>query len=323
MPANLTPDYLAAEQRFRDAETLEDKLEALEEMLATIPKHKGTEKMQADIKRRMAKIRQQLESRPQGARRRSLHRVERQGAGQVVLAGPPNAGKSALLAALSNASPQVAPYPFSTRVPLAGMVTFENIQIQVVDLPPLVPDLTPSWVMGLVRAADAVLLVFDLADDDLLDLAESTLGMIRQSGLTLVNAGRSRREVKRTGIVANKADLPGAMDRLELLQEMCREWEVLPVSALSGLNLDRLRGLLFQILEKIRVYPKAPGRKAEFDAPLVLPRGATVMEGAEALHKEIARSLKYARIWSGRTFDGQMVPRDFLLEDGDVIEFRS
>lgn len=323
MPANLTPDYLAAEQRFREAVALEDKLEALEEMLATIPKHKGTEKMQADIKRRMAKIRAQLEARPQGGRRRSPHRVERQGAGQVVLVGPPNAGKSQLLASLSHATPEVAAYPFTTRSPLAGMVPFENVQIQLVDLPPFSPGLTPPWVMGLVRAADAVLLVFDISDDDLLTLAETTLQMLREGRLALVAEGKPDRHVKRALALANKADVPGAREHVELLEEMCAPLPVLPVSGRTGLNLEELRRRMFALLDKIRVYPKAPGRKAEYDSPLVLPRGATVWEAAEDLHKEIARNLKYARIWSQRTFDGQMVPRDFVLEEGDVVEFHT
>lgn len=330
VPANLTPDYLAAEQRFREAVTLEDKLEALEEMLATIPKHKGTEKMQADIKRRMARIRAELQSRPQTARRRSLYRVEKHGAGQVVLAGPPNSGKSRLLGSLSNATPEVAPYPFTTRFPVAGMMPFENVQVQLVDLPPLARDVTPGEVLGLVRAADGVLLVFDLADDDLLSQAEETFNLLAEARLTLVGQGRSDRHRKRTLVLGNKADLPGALDNLELLEAMCRQppgghdaLPVLAVSAASGLNLEELRARAFSLLEKIRVYPKAPGRKVEYDSPLVLPRGATVLDGAEDLHKDIARNLKYARIWSSRTFDGQMVPRDFVLEDGDVVEFHT
>ncbi|MDI6894067.1 MAG: GTPase [Bacillota bacterium] len=330
MPANLTPDYLAAEQRFREAVTPEDRLEALEEMLATIPKHKGTEKMQADIKRRMARIRAELQSRPQAARRRSVYRVEKHGAGQVVLAGPPNSGKSRLLACLSNANPEVAPYPFTTRLPLAGMMPFENVQVQLVDLPPLARDMTPGEVLGLVRAADAVLLVFDLADDDLLAQTEEVFVLLGEARLTLVSEGRSDRSRKRTLVAGNKADLPGALDNLELLEGMCRRppgghdpLPVLPVSAASGLNLEELRGRVFWLLDRIRVYPKAPGRKVEHDSPLVLPRGSTVREGAEGLHKDIARGLKYARIWSSRTFDGQMVPRDFVLEEGDVVEFHA
>lgn len=330
MPANLTPDYLAAEQRFRAAVALEDKLDALEEMLATIPKHKGTEKMQADIKRRLAKLRAQLEVRPGSARRRAQHRVERQGAGQVALVGPPNAGKSQLLAALSNAAPEVAPYPFTTRLPLAGMVAFENLQIQVVDLPPVAPGMTPPWLWGLVRGADAVLLVFDLADDDLLSRVEETLALLSQGRVTLVpdsEAPASEAHPVREGrpglVVANKADLEGAPDHLDLLQEMCYPLPVEMVSARTGTNLERLKQLTWQMLHRIRVYPKAPGKKIEYDAPLILPENATVLEGAAALHKEIARTLKYARVWSSRTFPGQMVPRDFPLQDGDVVEFHT
>ena len=152
MPANLTPQYLEAERRFRQATSPDEQLEALEAMMATIPKHKGTEHMRADIRRRMAKVRTEAaRSKKAAAKGPTWHHVPREGAGQIALVGAPNAGKSRLLAALTNANPVVAPYPFSTRTPLPGMVPFEDINIQLVDLPPIAPETAEPWLFALAR----------------------------------------------------------------------------------------------------------------------------------------------------------------------------
>src|SRR5579883_1863778 len=260
MPANLTPQYLEAERRYRQATTPEEQLAALEAMMAVIPKHKGTEHMRADIRRRMAKARTEAARRKTaGGKGPTWHHVPREGAGQVVLVGPPNAGKSRLLAALSNAAPVVAPYPFSTRMPLPGMVPFEDVQVQLVDLPPIAPETAQPWLLALVR--------------------------------------------------------------LEILREAWgARFEILPVSVETGAGLETLRRELFGVLRVIRVYTKAPGRRADRSVPFVLPRGATVADACAAVHKDFVERLKYARIWGARTFEGQMVQREHVLDDGDVIE---
>ena len=136
MPANLTPEYLAAEEEFKSAQSHEEKIAALERMLSTVPKHKGTEKLQADIKRRLSRERKEGHKKG-GARTVPFWLVKKEGAGQVALIGPPNAGKSSLLAALTNARPEVADYPFTTHAPTPGMMAYENIQVQLIDLPPV------------------------------------------------------------------------------------------------------------------------------------------------------------------------------------------
>lgn len=332
MPANLTPDYIAAERRFRAAVDPQEQLEALQEMLSTIPKHKGTEKMQADIKRRIARLREEMQRRPSTAAQRPYWLLERAGAGQVSLVGPPNAGKSQLLAALSNAEPEVADYPFTTRVPIPGIVIFENVQVQVLDLPPVAPELSPPWLPSLLHRTDAVALVFDLSDDDLLSRADEVLGYLTALSI--------QKRVGRAMVIANKADARGAFDRLAILRELLSsalpaEWrssieelgapEEFPapfvVSGRTGAGLGPLRRGFFEVLGLIRVYTKAPGKKPDFNAPFVLKRGTTVIEAAAAVHKDFAANLKYARIWGRKAYDGQMVQRDYVLNDGDIIEF--
>ena len=167
MPANLTAAYLQAEQKFKGASSHPEKVEALEEMLRTIPKHKGTEKMQADIKRRLSRLRKEALKKKSTASQKLFHYVEKEGAGQVVLCGPPNSGKSQLLENLTHAEPKVANYPYTTQRPLPGMMAYEDIQIQLVDTPPLDPETLEPWQLAMIKQADAVLLLFDVNDPNL------------------------------------------------------------------------------------------------------------------------------------------------------------
>ncbi len=325
MPANLTPDYLAAERKWKEAPTPQDKLAALEEMLATIPKHKGTEKMQADIKRRIAKARNEIQQRRKGTtRQKPFYNVEKEGAGQVVLVGGPNAGKSSILRALSRAEPEVAEYPFTTRVPLPGMVPFGNVQIQLVDLPPLTVDQSEGWLYGIIRSADAALVVVDLADEDVLDQTQTVLRLLETAKISLRPPAAGPDAGKPAVFVGLKVDAPGARERLALFEEFFgSRLLVLPVSTVTGENLEALRRNLFDLLEVIRVYSKPPGRKADLTAPFVLKRGATILDAAETIHKDFVERLKYARLWGRDEYSGQMVSRDHVLEDGDVIELHA
>lgn len=323
MPANLTPDYLAADKKFKTATTSQDRLAALEEMLSTIPKHKGTEKMQADLKRRIAKLRSELQRKKGAARGKPFYHVNKEGAGQVLLIGAPNAGKSMLLRAMSNAEPEVAEYPFTTRIPLPGMVKFENVQIQLVDLPPITLEFREGWLYGIIRTGDAAVLVVDLSSDALVTEVEAVLNLLAEEGIRLVSNPREPNE-KRTVVAANKLDVPGAADHLQLLRDLIDdELPLIPVSAAAGTGLDGLRQTMFDLLRVIRVYSKPPGKKVDRDAPFILKQGSTVLDAAEAIHKEFVEKLKFARLWSGHHYQGQMVGRDHALQDGDIIEIHA
>lgn len=310
MPANLSPDYLAAEREYREATTQPEKVAALERMLATVPKHKGTEKLQADIKRRLSQARK--EHGKKGASHAApFYLVPREGAGQVALVGPPNSGKSQLVAALTHARPEVADYPFTTRLPLPGMMPFENIQFQLVDLPPVSAESAEPWMAQTVRNADAAVLVVDPSDPGVLDQIEL---IARRLAEWHVPPPRL--------MVANKLDLPGAADNFAALAELYHgRWRCLPVSARTGQNLEIFARAVFDLLGIVRIYTKPPGKKAELSAPYVLRRGQTVLDAARLVHKDFAEHLKYARLFraSGAT-GGLMVERTHGVEDGDVIE---
>lgn len=323
MPANLTPDYRAADKKFKAATTPQDRLAALEEMLSTIPKHKGTEKMQADLKRRIAKLRGEVQKRKGASRGKPFYHVDKEGAGQILLVGAPNTGKSMLLRALSNAEPEVAEYPYTTRAPLPGMVKFENVQIQLVDLPPITLESQEGWLYGIIRTGDAAILVVDLASEDLISETETVLHLLAEANISLARTPQEQNE-KRAAVAANKLDAPGAAERLELFREFVGDrWPVIPVSATTGTGLEGFRQTMFDLLRVIRVYSKPPGKKADLAMPFILKRGATVLDAAEAIHRAFVERLKFARLWSGQHYQGQMVGRDHILEDGDIIEIHA
>ena len=324
MPANLTPQYLEADRRFKAARTIEEKVAALEAMLALIPKHKGTEHLQGDLKRRLAKLRAEAE---QARHRRGGFSVtvEREGAGQVVLVGPPNAGKSALVKCLTNAQPQVGDYPFTTRRPIAGMMQFINIQIQLVDLPAISDEYMEPWVPSLVRPADLALLVVDAASPSLLEDVEQVIAILNRSKVALVSPGSSPPLLgwARVGtlLLANKADTPSVEAALEILRSYYgSRFPIHAVSVQTGLGLEPLRRMIYDRLGIVRVYSKPPGKEPSMQSPVVLPRGSTIVEMAAAIHKDFAQQLKFARVWGGTKFSGQRVQRDYVVQEGDVIE---
>jgi hypothetical protein len=311
MPANLTADYLEAERDYKSAATQSEKIAALERMMATLPKHKGTEKMQADIRRRLSQTRK--EAQKKGAHHAApFYQIEKEGAGQVALVGPPNSGKSQLVCALTHAVPEVADYPFTTRMPTPGMMLFEDVQIQLIDLPPLSDEFMEQWLPQAIRAAHMNVLVLDVNDAAVLDEIDFILGVIE-----------NRRLAPPKLVVGTKLDLAGAADNFSALEDLYRgRFPMVAVSAATGEGLDRFRRAVFDALDIVRVYTKAPGKKFEFGTPYILKRGKTVGEAAAHVHKDFADKLKFARLFklSGDR-DGLMVERSHVVEDRDILEF--
>ncbi len=326
MPANLSPDYHRADELYKQAVTGAEKISALEKMLATIPKHKGTEKMQADIRRRIKKLKEESQKKGGPQRSFSFH-VEKEGAGQVALVGPPNSGKSTLLAGLTNALPEIADFPFTTRKPLPGMMPYENIQIQLVDMPPVAAEFTESWVLNLIRVADAALILADLGSEESLEQIDSVLNRLEQGKIRPVRALPEGYEMgdialKKAILVGNKADLANSPEKFDILRELFGErFPVLPVSGLLKDGFKELKDAVYSMLGIVRVYTKIPGREPDRNRPFVMPAGATVMDAAERVHKDFALNLRYARIWGSERYSGQMVQRDYVLRDEDVIEY--
>ncbi|MCL5036632.1 MAG: 50S ribosome-binding GTPase [Chloroflexi bacterium] len=325
MPANLTPEYKNAELKFRTARTPEEKLAALEDMLATIPKHKGTDKMQADIKRRISKLKNQAQKKS-GPKHGLAYHVEREGAGQVMLIGAPNSGKSSLLKELTNAKPEIGDYPFTTRTPLPGMMHFENVLIQLVDLPPVIPELTEGWVPGLLRIADAALFTVALTGPVVKKEVDTVRSFLEEHRIYTVKNTSGKIEDQRlsyvkTLMVGTKYDMPGSPENFSLLCELFRkEFDVLPFSIHSYEMVEDLRRWIFLLLGIIRIYSKVPGGPPDRENPFVVKAGSTVMDVAREIHLDFARELNFARIWGSQKYEGQRVNRDYVLADEDILE---
>jgi len=328
MPANLPPEYFDAEKRFKQASTPAEKIFALEELIATVPKHKGTDKLRGDLRRRLSRLRKEALEKTKKGGRGSLYVVERQGAAQISLVGFPNSGKSSLLASLTNAIPVIAEYPVSTRTPLPGMMPFEDIQIQLVDLPPIGNESTDGWVSGILRITDALLLVLDVAEDaetqaELLieQLGRWRINIISNFEFRISNSQAPVGVFKKALLVANKNDLSGAEENFGRLKE--RYGHLLPCISVSTTKKDNLEGLkkaIFDASGIIRVYSKPPGKEPDLSMPFAIPTGYTVLDLAGLIHKDFVFNLKYARIWGSARFGGQRVEKNYVLKDRDVVE---
>ena len=328
MPTNLPPEYHEAEKLYREATTPEQKIARLEEMISTIPKHKGTDKLRADYRRRLSKMKEaaaQTTKRARGAP--SPYRIDKEGAGQLVIIGPTNVGKSSLVVSLTNANPEVSAAPFTTWQPTPGMVPVDNIQFQLIDTPPLNPDYVEPDFLDLIRRADLVLLVVDLQMDPLQQL-EDALALLEEHRIVPLHlkkryAGQRRLSFVPLLLLVNKHDDETTEEDfqifLELMEEDC---PLMPVSTASGRNLEYLKQVVVERLGIIRVYSQAPGQKPQFDSPFVLQEGDTVADFAGQVHQDFYENLKAARVWGTGVYDGQMVSRDHVLHDGDIVELR-
>ncbi len=331
MPANLTPQYQAAEERFRDAQTIEEKIEALKEMLAVIPKHKGTEKLQADLKRKLSKYQQDQERHKKsgGGRRHDPSHIPREGAGQIAILGPPNSGKSSFLAALTHAHPEIAEYPFTTKMPQPGMMPFEDVQVQLVDTPPIAVEPFDPVLVNIARNADAVLIVLDPTDPAALEHAEQIQRFLDRC--RIVPTGRPvPEELQISGralpvhLALNKCDLEADEEIAAMIHEAAgRDLPLHRISTVNGAGLEDLRATLYDVLGVLRVYSKEPGKKPDMERPFVVKRGATAMDLATLIHKDVAARYRFARIWGSARFDGQVVERDHVLADRDIVEIHA
>lgn len=338
MPANLTAMYLKAERAFRQAGTPADELRCLQDMLREIPKHKGTDKLQAELKQKISKAKVELEK-SKSAKKGFRVKIPSQGAGRVMLIGGANAGKSSLLAKLTRATPEVAAYPYTTREPQIGMMLWEDVFVQLVDTPPITVDLMDPYMQGLIRGADLVLLVVDISTDEGIEQAQDVMDRLNQ---TRTRLGRTsyldRQDVglsfTQTYVVANKSDVCGNEsdgnaregieldERLALLDEFCPlDFDRFVVSCNALCGLRELRTAIYRSLDLVRVYTKSPYEKElRYEDPFTIRRGETLLDVAVQVHEDLARDLKFARVWGSEVHDGTQVTGDYVPRDRDVVE---
>jgi ribosome-interacting GTPase 1 len=324
MPANLPPQYFEAEKRFRSAKEPEEKIAALQAMLAIMPRHKGTDKLHAMLRQKIARFSQEAERKYATARRAGFY-ISKEGAGQVMLVGSANAGKSQLLAALTEAIPEIAEYPFTTKTPIPGMMKFEDIQIQLVDTPPIGRKEVRVLLSNVLRNADLMAIVIDLSREPISQV-ETALQGLREARIepstdddTQLTPGSYPRKML---IVGNKNELAGSNKNWERLRsQYARLFPLVSISAREGSGLEEFKKAIYQALNIIRVYTKTPGSKADLTDPMILEKGSTLGEAAESLHKDFYQNLKYAVVWGSGKYDGQRVSKGHVLQEGDIVEF--
>ncbi|MFO7986173.1 MAG: GTPase, partial [Desulfatiglandaceae bacterium] len=325
MPTNLPPEYFDAENQYKAARTAEDKIAALETLISLVPKHKGTDKLRADLRRRLSKLKSAAQTKKGGAKQASVFRIDKEGAGQVAVTGPANTGKSTLLATLTNAAPEITDFPYATWRPTPGILHYENIQIQLIDTPPLYREYVEPELFDLIKRVDLILLVVDLKADPVHQI-QDTAALLQEHHIVPLRL--KERFENRTGLVfipflilANKNDDESSDEDFDILRELLEDdWPMIGISTATGRNLDQLKQILFERLEIIRVYSKAPGKDPDYSSPFVLKSGDTLAEFAAKVHQDFARDLKAARVWGRSVYDGQKVQRDHVLHDGDVVE---
>ena len=325
MPANLPPPYFEAEKRYREAKTPEEKIEALEEMLTIMPKHKGTDKLRADLRKRIAKHKTEDRQKKGSAKGVTAYSIEKEGAAQAILVGVPNVGKSSIVAALTNAKPEVADFAHSTWKPTPGMANFENIQFQLIDTPPVPTEFIDPGFSDLLRRTDIIVVVTDIQDDPLQQLEDAMAFLnglrIYPPGMPVAPDLKKAPFIRKALLAVNKVDSDSAMEDYRAFQELCElRLPSVPISVRTGFNLLDFLRKIYEMAGIIRVYTKSPGRDPDLKSPFVLPDKSTLEDLAEQIHKDFVTKLKFAKLWGKSVFDGQMVQRDYVLHDGDVVE---
>jgi ribosome-interacting GTPase 1 len=319
MPANLTPQYKKVEEQYRAATTDEERVMLLEEMLRVIPKHKGTEHLQAEIKRKLSHLKGAAAVKKSHGKSVDIFHVARGGAGQIALIGTPNSGKSSIVQALTNAKVAVADFPFATHAPVPGMAKYEDIQIQIVDMPPITADFVTPGQVSTYRNCDLIGIVSDMSAD-VLEQMEICLNFLDSHDLLAATEQEADRLHKQGFVIGTKSDIAPEGTLATLKEITNRPFEYVDISVRTAHNLDKLVALCFKLLKIIRIYAKPPGKPPDMKEPFTLPIGSTVMDLAKHIHRELADKLKTARAWGTAVYDGQSVQRTHILHDKDIIE---
>jgi len=281
-----------AEKKYAEAKSKEEKISALEEMIKYAPRHKGGHNLLAQLKQRLKKLKE--ESKKGKTSSKPKFSIKKEGAGQVCIIGMTNSGKSTLLKALTNVDVGIADYPFTTKEPVVGMMNYEDVLIQLIEIPSTFdPDFT-----SLLQTTDIILVLID-GEQDIEKQKEELDEIIRKN--RIVN--------KQIIWVLNKAERRTHVGMIN-------------ISAIAKIGLNKLKEEIWSRLGLIRVYTKSPG-KEKVTPPITLPAGATVKDVAKSIHKDFLKTFHFARVYNDSRFSGQKVGLDFQVNDLDVVEIHT
>ncbi len=287
MPANLPREWFLIEEKFREEKDIRRKIELLKQLIAITPKHKGTENLLANLRKRLAKLRKESKKKKGGKRKEFS--IEKRGAAQICVIGLTNSGKSSLLKALSGKEIEISDLPFTTKKPEIRMVNYKDVQLQFIEI----PSTFDSYLFGILNNCDLILALLDSTED-----------VNYQKGF--IESILNPKLLSKTIFVVNKIDKRNV------------DCNFLKISALSSFNLDKLLEVIWKKLNLIRVYAKPPGKKPE-KIPVTLPASSTIKDFAEKLRISIDR-IKFARVFDSTKFSGRRVGLDYKLKDGMVVE---
>lgn len=341
MPANLPPEAKEKWLKVMEARTLEEKIRALEEFISAVPKHKGTENLLYWARRRLRELREEQEER---RRRRASGRgptffIEKEGAAQIVLLGLTNSGKSLLLKRLTNASVEVADYPYTTRRPVPGMLRFEDIQFQLVEAPALMPGAADgvAWgtkVLGLARNADGLIIVLDASNKPLHqlkiileELRKSHIHVVKPRGRVAIEKGRGGSGIR---VVLSGRLIGCTVNDVMNLLKSYRIYNAL-VKIYGEVTIDDVEKAIFgniaykptmillnkmdlvdnEVYEKVRrvVPPKIP----------VLPVSAKTGEGLDAIGKTLFEILEIIRVYTKQPNHEKPAEQPLILRKGATV----
>lgn len=303
MPINATPEYFTAERRFREAQTDEERVSAMEDVLREMPKHKSAETLRRQLRTRYKKLKEKLariKSQKKGGGKPGI----KKGDIQCVLIGFTNSGKSSLFQVLTGKEVKIASYGFTTAEPETGMMEYEGAQIQLIDMPPVASE---GFDSSLANTADTIILVVEKVHE-IPDLQ------------TLLKKSQAKKI-----IAFNKIDLYDPPTQRKIKETLrSKRYNFILVSTKKDEGIPELKEKIFKSFNKIRVYTKQPGKSEHEPRPVILKPGSTLEDVAEKVLRGFAKNVRRARIWGPSSkFGGQEVGLKHKLKDKDVVEFQT
>jgi small GTP-binding protein len=322
MPTNASVEYALAEQDYLKASTTEERIAALQKMISAAPTHKGAENLRQDLKSKLARLKGKQEKDKETKNKGKSVTIKKEGAATIVLIGPPNTGKSLLLNTLTGTKAAVADYEFTTTEPEVGIMDYKGLKLQLIELPAITENFYelekgPKF-LSIVRNADLLLIVTDTENINYI-LEECEKGSIFINDPFRKESEESIKHVNGL-IIYTKGDLPGSEPKYLKLKQFYN-FDIIPVSLIKKINIDKLKDEIWNHLDLIKIYTKEPGKKAKMDIPICLRKGATITDMAFFIHKDFIRKFRFARIWGhSARFSGQQSGLDHKLEDEDIVE---
>ncbi len=338
MPINLNPEAQVALRRLEEAETREEKIAAIQELLQRMDKHKGTENFVNQLKKRLAKLRAELEKeklRKSGVA--SVFSIKKQGAGQVILAGLTNTGKSTILNYLTGAKSKVGDYPFTTTYPEVGILDFDSVPIQVVESPAIFDGCSGSengpQILSTIRNADSVVLV--------IDLSQNVLGQVRilldelESAGILLNLDPPPVEVKKTGsggiqimgiqfFDGSREEITSFLNKKHIVNAVVRIWNKI---SLADIDLALDISVVYKSALIVATKGDLPGSSENYQKLLnnygqrfeIYPISLLKEKGIEDFKEGIFKSLGVIRLYT-REPGNIISDKPLVLEKGASVE---